>query len=465
MKKASIALGLCLCLALTGCSTSLGSNTSTYFSQLQSKIALLGNSLADVEQAQAQAAGSESSETEADTGKTALASPGDWSVDAAGNYTFSGVEGADYYIIYMYDTLSADTSYAYMSVNIPEDGSGTYSGSLRDLFDYCYGIYNAEIVAYPAVGSKDVKKSAPSACDFSATGEVPAAQIAYLWDCFTNTLSVQLINVEEYGASSYPTGMEVTFTNTADASDVITFQLENVNAVDQTFYASTQQVTPNATYTGLATLTWDEQVVTNASASLTLENVTTASDKNAMTDGYGYLNTAVYQSLDYPMVVTDFDPRAGGSAGTWYYYINAFTTNKGVEIPCTFTDCLNFQGEKGSMGAEYHDGEDVAFTVTPTAASAGSAYSYTLYVAGPRDVVSLFDGFFFNDMPAGEGTLELYEDGTFEMAILAPESDGSDTGMPGRRALSASSISGLWVENGDGTLTLSYDHTSAALTE
>lgn len=154
----------------------------------------------------------------------------------------------------------------------------------------------------------------------------------------------------------------------------------------------------------------------------------------------------------------------GGSAGTWQYFITAFTTNKGVAIPTTFIDCLNFQGEKGSMGAEYDDGENVEFTVTPAAASAGSAYSYTLSVQGPRGVVSLFDGFFFNDMPAGTGTLELLTDGTFLMTIDPPADTGGMAGPMGPRGLSGSSISGLWVENGDGTLTLSYDHTSAALT-
>lgn len=466
MKKKiiTLVLALCLCLSLAGCSTSLGRNTGIYFSQMQQKAALLGNSLEDVENVSNESA--LNSANEVDDGKTALAAPADWSVDSGGNYTFKAVDGADYYIIYMYDKLSDSTSYTYMSVNIKEDGSGTYSGALSELFDYCYGLYEAEVIAYPAVGNKEMKKSPASQCDFSVVGEVPEAKVAYLWDCFTNTLGVELINVEDYGESSYPTTMEVTFTNTEDSSDVINFSLEDVNAVDETFYASTQEVTVDATYTGIATLTWNDQVVTNATTTLDLGTINTASNKNAMTEGYGYLNTSVYQSLDYPMVVTDFDPEAGGSAGTWYYYINAFTTNKGVDIPCTFRDCLNFQGEKGSMGAEYHDGEDVEFTVTPTATSTGSTYSYTLYVSGPRDVVSLFDGFFFNDMPAGEGTLELYSDGTFEMAIIVPEStEGEEKSMMGLRAISASSISGLWVENGDGTLTLSYDHTSAALTE
>ena len=462
MKKrlTAAALAACLCFLLAGCSTSLGGNTDIYLSQVKQKLALI-QSNRDIDfTATPSPSGSDGGT--ADDGRTALASPGGWSVSENGDYTFNAVDGAGYYIVYLYDTIADSSSFAYMSDNIEEDGSGTYTGRLSDLFGYCYGLYSAQVVAYPAVGTKGVKKSEAAVCDFSVVGEVPQARVGYLWDCFTGTLGVELLNFEEYGASSFPTSVQVTFTNRADASDVVTLGFENVSIVDDIFYASTQEVTVGAVYDITAALEWNPEVVTNPSAQLELGSVETASNKNAMTEGYGYLNSAVYQSMDYPMVVTDFDPAVGGSAGTWQYFIEAFTTNKGVAIPSTFIDCRNFQGEMGSMGGEYHDGENVEFTVTPTAASAGSAYSYTLDVQGPRGVISLFDGFFFNDMPAAAGTLELYEDGTFQMAIIAEESTG-ETGGWGRRAISPSTISGLWVENGDGTVTLSYDHTSAAL--
>lgn len=460
MKKKLLAglLAAGLCLVLAGCSTSLGENTGIYFSQVGQKLELI-QSNRDIDLS---ATPEPSEQDRPDDGRTALAAPGNWSVDAAGNFTFDAVDGADYYIIYLYDTLSESSSFSYMSDNIQDDGSKTYSGKLSDLFDYCYGLYNAEVVAYPTVGTKGVKRSEATACDFSVTGEVPQANVGYLWDCFAGTLGVELLNFEEYGASSFPTAVEVTFTNQSDPGDVVTLRVENVSVENSVFSASTQEVTKDAVYDVSAVLTWNDQVVTNPTMQVDLGSMETASDKNAMTEGYGYLNSAVYQSLDYPMVVTDFDPVKGGSAGTWQYFINAFTTNKGVAIPSTFIDCLNFQGEKGSMGAEYHDGENVEFTVTPAVASAGSRYSYTLSVQGPRGVVSLFDGFFFNDMPAGAGSLELFEDGTLLMTIDPPADTGG--GMFGPRGLKGSTISGLWVDNGDGTLTLSYDHTSASLT-
>lgn len=237
MKKKWIAglLAASLCLVLTGCSTSLMENTGIYFSQVKQKLDLIeSNKNVDL------TATPEPTEQgdQVDDGKTALAAPSGWSVDAAGSYTFESVDGADYYIIYLYDTLAESTSFTYMSDNIPEDGSGTYSGKLSDLFGYCYGLYDAEVVAYPAVGTKDIKRSAAAACDFSVTGEVPEARVGYLWDCFTGTLGVELLNFEEYGASSFPTAVEVTFTNQSDSSDVITLGFENVSVENDVFSAS-----------------------------------------------------------------------------------------------------------------------------------------------------------------------------------------------------------------------------------
>ncbi len=453
-----------LCLALTGCSSSFSDNIASYKSQMAQKKTIWEESKNAPTREEAAAMAAEAAAkaatqtTEIDDGKTALAVPADWEVDSDGGYHFSPVDGAGYYIVYLYDARSDDNSFAYMSPNIEEDGTTSYTGRLSDLFDYCYGIYDAEVVAYPTVGTKGVKKSAPAKCTFSVTGEVDAPEIGYLWDCFAGTLGVELVNVEDYGASAYPTSVEVSFTNTDSSSDVITLAFENVSVADDVFYASTDAVTKDATYSITAKLSWDPEIVTNPTATLDLGTITTASNKNVMTDGYGYLNRNVYLSLDYPMVVTDFDPGEGGSAGTWFYYINAFVTNKGVAIPSTFRDMLNFQGEKGAMGAEYHDGEDIAFIVTPTETTVGSSHSYTLSVQGPRGVISLFDGFFYNDMPAATGSLELYPDGTFLMTIDPPVDDGNSPFGP--RGVAAGSIRGLWVENGDGTLTLSYDHSS-----
>lgn len=462
-KEISAAMAAALCgTLLTGCASTMSSNSSVYMTQMSQKMNVWKNSIGAPAQADSSAA---SSSEEVDDGTARVATPANWTVNESGEYSFDGVEDAAYYIIYLYDKNDTSGSFAYMSTNIEDDGSAAYTGKLSDLFGYCYGLYDAEVVAYPEVGVTDVKKSKAAECDFTVTGEVPDASVGYLWDGFTNTFGVELLNFEEYAASSFPTEVKVTLTNQSDSADVVTLDIQNVSIDDNVFSAETQDVTLGATYAVQASMTWDSEVVTNASATLDLGTVTTAEGQNAMTDGYGYLNTDVYLSLDYPMVKTDFDLANGGSAGTWYFFVNAFTTNKGVAIPTTFVDCRNFQGEKSSMGGDYHDGEDVEFTVTPTAANSGAAYSYDLTVAGPRDVVSLFDGFFWNDMPDGTGTLDLYSDGTFKMVILPPQSNGDSAGPMGPRGLAGSSIEGNWTDNGDGTATLSYNHTTAALTE
>lgn len=444
-----IVLALCVSL-LTGCSSTLSSHCEVYAKQMNEKINIW-KSTGEAESA-------------AVSTKTPLGTPANWTVAEDGSYSFSSVENAGYYIIYLYDKQSGSSSFAYMSANIDEDGSATHSGMLSDLFDYAYGLYDAQCIAYPALGLSDMKKSEPAACDFSRIGEVSEPVGAYCWDCFSGTLGVQLINVEEYAASSAPTLVSFTFTNIADSGDVITLSFENATMDTDTYGTETKDVTVGASYRCTMNVRWDESIVTNPSLSKDLGTVTLAADRNAMTEGYGYLNNSIYKSLDYPMVAENFDPAAGGSVGTWYFFVEAFTTNKGVAIPSTYKDCRNFQGAMESMGAPYHGGENAEFIVTPAEeVTEGSVYSYTLRVTGPREVVSLFDGFFWNDMPEGEGTVELHEDGTFTLAITIPQSALDNAGPWGVRAIAASTISGIWVENGDGTLTLSYDRSTAAL--
>ena len=457
------ALSLCGTM-LAGCSTTLGSNSSTFLSQMSQKISIWKNS-AGAEEAAASASGTSGEEEESDDGKNAIPTPENWSVSESGAYSFDAVEGASYYIIYLYDKEDDSGSFQYMSANIPDDGSASYSGSLADLFTYCYGNYDAEVVAYPAVGDTGNKKSKAAECDLNVSGEVPAAEVGYLWDGFSKTFSVELLNFESYSSNSFPEELKITLTNQEDSSDVVTMSLSGISIDDDVYSVSTEEVTLGAAYEVEASLTWNSELVTNASETVNLGTVTMTENENDMTEGYGYLNSDIYLSMDYPMVQHDFDLEEGGSAGTWYFFVKAFTTNKGIEIPTTFVDCRNYMGEKSSM-SEYHDGEDVAFNVAPTTAADGAEYSYTLTVSGPRDVVSMFDGFFWNDMPNGSGTLNLYADGTFKMEIITPESDGSEAGNGmGPRSINESSIEGCWTENGDGTAELYYDHTSAVLVE
>lgn len=105
-----------------------------------------------------------------------------------------------------------------------------------------------------------------------------------------------------------------------------------------------------------------------------------------------------HDQLNYPLIWTTFDPEAGGDVGNMAGFAGTYT-----------------------------------FTCTPTTPSAGSAYTYT---------VSLYY------VDKGSGSMELYEDGTFKL---------SQTGFA---FVTPSSISGVWIENGDGTVTLNFDNNS-----
>ena len=88
-------------------------------------------------------------------------------------------------------------------------------------------------------------------------------------------------------------------------------------------------------------------------------------------------------------------------------------------------------GEAGHVAGAFGA---TSFMTTPTTVSAGSSYTYTLQAGS-----------------FAAGTLELYPDGTF----LANETGGGP--------VNASHIGGTWTDNGDGTATLNYDHSTLVI--
>ena len=95
----------------------------------------------------------------------------------------------------------------------------------------------------------------------------------------------------------------------------------------------------------------------------------------------------------------------------------------------------NFDLVEGGPVGELVSFEEYTFECTPVTPNSGSAYSYT-FVARPFVIAT--------------GTLELYEDGTAQFA---------NRNSP---PLDDSAISGIWIDNGDGTATLCFSHTTWA---
>lgn len=441
MKKTRIVMLPALLAAgmgLTGCGSSLGENSLQYIDAVASRLQ--------------SAAGGSSARTGKDTG-TPLDAPADFTVDNEGNYSFSGVDNADYYIVYMYDAKAeAGASYLQIGNNISEDGSASYSGNLKDSMAYGYGDFRIEVVAYPSVTDETYRKSEASACEMLVTGSVAEPAYAYMWDYFSDTLSVELTSIGEYQYTAYPTKVEVVLTNEADPSDTVTMTLEDLTLINDQYILSTSDVTMDAVYDMEAHAVWDADIVSNASADTEIGSVETSSCRNAIFWGYGYCNTANYNFMDYPLVVDSFDLTKGGSIGKWYSYSPYSASGYGLQ--------------NAEYTATWQEDKSVYFTATPTEAEEGAAYTYRVDVAGENGGAIYREDFGSLGEMEGTitGTLNIYEDGTFKVQldpreIIYIEVKGSALLFTGSEA------EGAWTDNGDGTITMNYDLSTVTMLE
>lgn len=437
MKRKLIALSLLLVLVLsmTAC-TNAGEYVEKFFDQVGRKVAIWqGN---DTKASSAK-----------ESTKTPLATVSNLKVAEDGTFSFDTVENADNYMIYMYDAETGDGKYA--SEAIYAEGS-TLSGNLKDYGTYGYGAFDVQVIAYPAMGDKDHKKSEPASASLSVSGAVEEVKVAYRWDAFEGTFGVQLVNVEGYAASSYPTRLTITLTNEADASDVVIFDWENVCPENNNFYGETTEITKDAVYAVKVEAEFSAQV-TNNKQTVELGTLNTSSKRSEITDGYGYRISGIYSYADFP-TAADVDVSKGGSIGTSYYFSAYSVSDKGLATLASL------------------DGDAIYFTAEPAAeVTEGSQYSFTVRMANADGVIISNSGWNGpTEMRPGVGTLELYADGTFLLSITGSEADPDAAqeetqqqgGMPGGSSgVSAAEVSGVWELNEDGTVHLSYNLSTA----
>lgn len=392
MKRAKkiAALAAALCLVCTSCATSAGTNAKSYFTNTKAIVNTLFSS--------SKPAASSSESVDASSSATPLDAPTNFTMTEDGTYSFNGVEGADYYLLYFCapDTTEEDDSFVYSSEPINGDqGAGTYTGHYLDVLQAAYGEYLVRVMACPALGDTEHSMSAPASVDFTAVGAQSDPAIEYFWDPFTSTMNFQLSNAGAYTYEAYPAELDVTCTNDNDPSDVVTASLEGVTEENINF---STPLTPGETYSFTVHAVSDSPYVTNQTTEeLSVAEGVTLGNLNLLSAGYTYS----HGMLNYPLLWENFDPEKGGPVG-------------------------NMVGFAGSY----------SFDCTPIAASAGSAYTYD---------VSLYY------IDKGHGTMELYEDGTLKLA------------QTGFGPISASSIGGVWLDNGDGTVTLCFDNNSLVM--
>lgn len=335
-----------------------------------------------------------------ESAKAKLATPADFTLDADGSYSFGGVENADYYLMYFCSTDATDDKDAFLfsSESIPATGNGeeTYSGNVNDLISYGYGEYLVKVFAFPSMNDNRNAMSSAATAAYSCSGVMEDPVIDYLWNTFEDTVDVQVSNIGNYMYQVYPDSVVVTFTNVEDAADTVEVTIDALSAD----HYSTQcaDLTPGATYDVKAVGHSASAFATNAETNtVDVAQGVTFGEHNVISKNYYYTDGIARKSFSYPQVTEKLDVTTGGT--------------------------LNSDNSSVSF----------TFTATPIAANAGSTYSF---------IVAADCRFSFDDAP-----LELYTDGTFKLSQLGE--------MPPE---GPSSIEGIWTDNGDGTVTLSYNH-------
>ena len=380
-------------LLCTSCATTALDNINTYYDEV--------GAVMDDWFASSTSAGGSATESQSTAAK--LDAPADFTLSENGDYSFTGVANADYYLVYFCapDATGDSDPFLFSSNSIAATGTGgeTYSGNIDDLVQYGYGEYLVKVFAFPSLNDSAHAMSTAATATYSFSGAQDAPVVDYLWNTFDGTVDVQVSNIADYMYQAYPDSVEVTFTNTADAADAVVVTVEDLSA--DHYNAVSDALTPGATYDITAVAHSESAFVTNPTSDTTqVAQGVTFDGNNVISANYYYTDGIARNSFSYPQYVDRFD-----------------LTNGGV------FNC-------GNSSISFN------FTATPTAASAGSAYTYSM--TSDNRPFSIKDG-----------TLELYTDGTFRFDQYSE--------MPPQ---GPSHIEGIWTDNGDGTANLSFDHST-----
>ena len=382
-----------MCALCTACSTTAIENLDTYYSEVGAVL----NTWFSSSERSAQPGGSQQSNT------AKLSSPGSFTLNEKGEYSFTGVENADYYLLYFCapDAAGDSDPFLFSSNSIPAAGTGgeTYSGSVGDLVQYGYGEYLVKVFAFPNLNDNQHTMSTASTASFSYSGAQDAPVIDYLWNTFNSTVDVQLTNINDYTYQMYPDRVEVTFVNVEDSNDTVVLTIEN--PTPESYSLATDELTSGAAYDVSAVAYSGSPFVTNSVSDTTVvvQNLVLGGH-NIISQNYYYSDGITRMPFSYPQI----------------------TENLSVS-------------ETGTLNSD-NSAIHYTFTTTPAEANPGSAYSFIV-------AADCFP-FTFDD-----ATLELYLDGTFRMDQYGE--------MPPQ---GPSHIQGIWTDNGDGTVTLSYDHST-----
>lgn len=212
-----------LALALTGCSTTVGTNYNSYIRYMKEILGVKSKTTTV-------AASSEVTATE-------IASPAAFTI-SGDTYTFSGVDNAEQYLLYLCEKGSTDDSddFAYSGV-VQSTGAAEYTGSISKATNCAYGEYTAKVFAVAA----DYTMSKGVLADYSIKGELPAPELAYSYDGH-GIITLQIANTEDYDSTAAPDEVLVTISGPSAQeakfdSAMADFDIEKLEAGDYTITA------------------------------------------------------------------------------------------------------------------------------------------------------------------------------------------------------------------------------------
>lgn len=221
---ATCAVSALLVLALTGCSTTVGTNWSIYARYMKQ---ILGGSSTKTTTMASSAAST----------ATAIDAPAAFTV-TGDSYTFPGVDNAVQYLIYLCEKGSAndDDDFKYSGV-VNANGSAEYTGSVSALTSCAYGEYTAKVFAVAA----DYTMSKGVLADYSISGTLPAPELAYSYNGH-GILTLQLANSSAYDTAMTPDEITVTIAGPVEQEvkfdeGLADFDVEKLEAGDYTITA------------------------------------------------------------------------------------------------------------------------------------------------------------------------------------------------------------------------------------
>lgn len=372
--------------------TACSSSAATNASSYFSNVSKIVSNLSSGNQQPAAPASEAAAET-SESNAAPLDAVTNFTVDADGNYSFQGSADAGFYLIYFCETTATEDDDDYLYASSPINEDGSSSYSGNCADLFDFAYGKYLVKAFAFPALTDDSRSRSTAAIQEYTKSGEQANPEIDYFWDTNLETAEIV-LTNVGTYTYQAyPASVDVTFTNVEDSNDSITVSITDVSTDNYAASTDALVKGQTYAVTAVSNSSSEFVTNAvSDEVSVADALTLGEINVLSPNYTFSDGWA----TFPRLVEAAD-LAGGTAG---------------EVSGKFGSAI------------------VPVETTPVAAAAGSDYSYTIKID--------FGAF------AMDGTLELKSDGTAEMT--------ENGGGP----VSAGTVYGSWVDNGDGTATISY---------